>query len=211
MRPHSPIDNEQVSDFLARQNSLLESLIQIYKQFLKMNASTSREGQSQLNKKLCIIESLKFYVEHLILFHKFHMLASPPPLPMTTPSSTTSSHVDEDTAASVEANTNYLHLMQVNLEVIQKRWLTRRQNQMEQQNGEKPTAESRGSEENDDDDDEEDITYPFTYMIDCLFEECKGYANVAPLFTTSHENGQMTKSIGEIINGGYPPKSLIVS
>ena len=153
-----PIDAEQLSTFLARQNSLLDSLIQIYKQFLKMNASTSREGIAQLNKKLCIVESIKFYVEHLILFHKFDMLLAPPSPPAS-----------QQQQQDVISTPNYLSDMQINFKIIENRWAKRRQEQVELENA----ITSNSSHSSETADDSSDIVYPFTYMIDCLFEECR--------------------------------------
>ena len=68
------IEHEHLSEFLQRQNNQLDNLIQIYKQFIKLNSS--HQGQIELNKKLCIIECLKCYVEHLNLFHKYELLLS---------------------------------------------------------------------------------------------------------------------------------------
>lgn len=185
------IDSDQLTVFLTRQNSLLESLIQIYKQFLKMDASTSREGQAQLNKKLCVVESIKFYVEHLILFHKFNMFMAPSPM------SSKSSEEEKDVVP-----TNYLSEMQINFKIIENRWMKRRQEQIEQINSLGGGASTTNT---DDKSDDSDINYPFTFLIDCLFEECRGYANVAPFFGVG---GQ--KPINESLSG-YPPKSLIVS
>lgn len=198
------IDAQELSIFLARQNSLLESLIQIYKQFLKMEASTSREGQCELSKKLCIIESIKFYVEHLMLFHKFNMLMPPPPPP---PTSTSSTKVTNGQDLVVQAN--YLSEMQVNLKIIENRWMKRRQEQIEQIDAiSSSTDDNRtATTASADTDTNHDINYPFTYLVDCLFEECRGYANIAPLFVNS-----TTTTTGQRSDlGGYPPKSIIVS
>lgn len=191
-----PINAEQLSTFLARQNSLLDSLIQIYKQFLKMNASTSREGIAQLNKKLCIVESIKFYVEHLILFHKFDMLIAPP---------SPSASQQQQEATSTTSTPNYLSDMQINFKIIENRWAKRRQEQVELENA--ITSSSSSEHANESADRNNDLVYPFTYMIDCLFEECRSYANVASFFFAAHEHHQ---SIGEVTRVGYPPKSLIV-
>ena len=69
------VNREHLDEFLQRENNLIENLIQIYKQFIKLHASS--EGHIQLNKKLCIIESFKCYVEHLMLFNKFDFILPP--------------------------------------------------------------------------------------------------------------------------------------
>ena len=66
---------EHLCELLQCKNKQLENLIQIYKQFTKLNSS--HQGHIKLNMKLCLIESLKCYVEHLILFDKFELLMPP--------------------------------------------------------------------------------------------------------------------------------------
>lgn len=188
------IENEQLNSFLTRQNSLLESLIQIYKQFLKLN-STSHEGQTELNKKLCIIESIKFYVEHLMLFHKFEMLLVPRPV------LTERAGGDDDDDVDSTPH-NYISEMQINFKIIENRWIKRRQEQFELLNA--INSSSSGGNP------QQDIIYPFTYLIDCLFEECRGYSNVAKLFAKSDDQKEVQSQRDVIVGYGYPPKSLIV-
>lgn len=183
---HALIESDQLNSFLSRQNSLLESLIQIYKQFLKLDM-TSRDGLEQLNKKLCVIESIKFYVEHLILFHKFEMLL-PPKTDVR----------DATRDEPIIPARNNISEMQVNFTIIEKRWVQRRQEQiqlLEVINA--PVTENT------------DVIYPFTYLIDCLFEECRAYANVAHLFTAPGAP-QSLDDTENYLGYGYPPKSLMV-
>ena len=187
-----PLDSDQLDSFLSRASSLLEGLIQIYKQFIKLE-TTSREGHAQLNKRLCIIESMKFYVEHLVLFHKFEMLLAPP-RPHTSPQKAAAA---QDNV--VVTHRNYLSEMHINFAIIEKRWITRRQQQDELLNAIATTGDNSG--------DGADVIYPFTYLIDCLFEECRAFANVAQLFHPGKTNDERDN---ETFVGGYPPKSLIV-
>ena len=148
--------------------------------------STTSDGHAELNKKLCAIESLKCYIEHLSLFHKFGLLLPPPP------PATMCSLADENLAESREHetteagssrlpvrnnNANFLNEMSVNLKSINARWTRRRQDSQVAQIGEQ-------------------TTYPFTYMIDCIIEECKMYANTSKFFVQANENAV------------YPPKSI---
>lgn len=141
---------EDLVEFLQRQNNQLENLIQIYKQFLKLNSS--HEGHIELNKKLCLIECLKCYVEHLVLFHKFELLIPP--------ESGTATN-DDSQSASVKSNKNFMNEMKVSFKLIHNRWSKRRQQQWDRLNG-----LDSGLDVN-------QRKYPFTYMIDCLIEECK--------------------------------------
>lgn len=175
------IERENLSEFLNRENNILDNLIQIFKQFLKLD--TTPDGYTQLNKKLCVIESLKCYVEHLILFNKFELLL-PPSLNTT----------EADLNDSSILIKNYINEMEVNFKVIQNRWSTRRQDQLNSKQASK---------------------YPFTYMIDCLVEECKLYANTSKLFVKKEKKHvkfsdeqpiELTFSNSQI----YPPKSILV-
>ena len=105
--------HEYLSEYLQRQNNQLENLIQIYKQFIKLNSS--HQGHVELNKKLCLIECLKCYVEHLILFHKFELLATPEVASCTI-----------EPAASTRTMKNYMAEMNVNFKLIENRWVKRR-------------------------------------------------------------------------------------
>ena len=64
--------------------------------------------------------------------------------------------------------------MDVNFKIITNRWFKRRQEQSES---------------------EEENKYPFTFMIDCLIEECKLNSNV-------------TKFLIKESNDTYPPRSI---
>ncbi|CAF1033811.1 unnamed protein product [Brachionus calyciflorus] len=172
------IEKENLTEFLNRENNLLDNLIQIFKQFLKLD--TTQDGYAQLNKKLCIIESIKCYVEHLALFNKFELLLPP-------------SLTSQDTSLNDSCLfRNYINEMEVNFKLIQSRWTTRHQ---EQQSNIKT-----------------DKKYPFTYIIDCLIEECKSFANTSKLFVKPvHKKVKFSDEKQEpIINQFvYPPKSLL--
>lgn len=146
--PSQEIKRDHLTEFLQRENNQLENLIQIYKQFIKLNSS--HEGHIELNKKLCLIECLKCFVEHLVLFHKFELLIPP---------ETCSSKSDDPTA---RGNKNYLAEMKINFKLIRNRWVKRRQEQMDRTDPNIETSMSVNQKK-----------YPFTYMIDCLIEECK--------------------------------------
>lgn len=197
------LDRDDLAEFLQRENNLLDNLIQIYKQFIKLD--TTSDGYAQLNKKLCLIESLKCYVEHLILFNKFDLLLAPkiqlPPADETVPSS---GPADND-AELPKPNTikNYTKEMEINFKIIQNRWLKRRQEAAEQQG---QISSTNGA----------DILYPFTYMIDCLVEECKSYANVSKLFNRVKSKVKFSdecdpNAYDEAGSNVYPPKSINVS
>jgi hypothetical protein len=168
------IEHEHLSEFLQRQNNLLDSLIQIYKQFIKLNSTN--QGQIELNKKLCIIECTKCYVEHLNLFHKYEMLL-PPEIVLNTDLN------------KVPRNRNIVKEMDVNFKIIANRWIKRREEQFSQANND----ENR---------------YPFTFMIDCLIEECKLNSNVSKFLKIQSDSKNKTDE-DEIINF-YPPRSFNV-
>ena len=146
------IEHEHLSEFLQRQNNQLDNLIQIYKQFIKLNSS--HQGQIELNKKLCIIECLKCYIEHLNLFHKYELLL-PPELTLNC----------NNDVNKMPRNRNLVKEMDVNFKIITNRWFKRRQEQSES---------------------EEENKYPFTFMIDCLIEECKLNSNVTKFLLKNH-------------------------
>ncbi len=141
---------------------------------------TTNEGYVELNKKLCVIETLKCYIEHLSLFHKFELLL--PPSVASMAENIVESEDANGAAVTIVRNKNYISEMSVNLKVMQSRWVKRRQEQGE-------------ANENLDD------KYPFTYMIDCIIEECKNYANTCSMFTQHVDNPN------SLI---YPPKSINV-
>jgi hypothetical protein len=145
-------------------------LIQIFKQFIKLNSSA--QGQIELNKKLCIIECAKCYVEHLNLFHKYELL-----LPLELTLNTDSSRVPRQR--------NIFREMDVNFKIIEKRWTKRKEEKLNQVS----------NEEN---------KYPFTFMIDCLIEECKLNSNVTKFLSDKID------SKDEGIKHFYPPKSFNV-
>lgn len=167
----SEIQSEHLHELFQRQHNLLDSLIQIYKQFIKLD--TTSEGRAELNKKLCVIESLKCYIEHLSLFHKYDLLI-PPPL--------RSRFVDNE-----HKRQNYIKEMNVNFRIIHSKWKKRRQVNCD----EIVSAITLSSLHPDLDENK----YPFTYMIDCIVEECKLYSNTAKLFAESLV---------------YPPKTINV-
>lgn len=186
------IEPEQLNSFLARQNNLLENLIQIYKQFIKLD--TSQEGYVELNKKLCTIESIKFYVEHLSLFNRFELLVAPQPPILTT----------ESLSPLMSPQKNYLGDMEINFRIIENRWRQRRNEQALELTSTSSSTATASSGTN------TDISYPFTYLVDCLLEECGLYANVSK-FLGSRCSLKRTRS-NEMTNffGSYPPKSIIV-
>ena len=165
------IEHEHLTELLHRQNNLLDNLIQIFKQFIKLNSSA--QGQIELNKKLCIIECAKCYVEHLNFFHKYELLL-PPELTLNTDSSKLPRH------------RNLVREMDVNFKIIVKRWTKRREEQLDQTY-------------------KDDSKYPFTFMIDCLIEECKLNSNVTKFLAGKID------SKDEEIKSFYPPKSFNVS
>ncbi len=127
-----------------------------------------------------MIESLKCYIEHLSLFHKFELL-----LPLSVTSLADNYAETENangSAVTTARNKNYISEMSVNLKVMHSRWIKRRQEQ----------AEASENHEN---------KYPFTYMIDCIVEECKNYANTCSMFTNQLESANFLV---------YPPKSVNV-
>lgn len=164
------IEHEHLAEFLQRQNNLLDNLIQIYKQFIKLNSTA--QGQAELNKKLCIIECTKCYVEHLNFFHKYELLL-PPELTLNS---------DSNKAPRFR---NLVREMDVNFIVITNRWKKRREEQLDQV----------CKEEN---------KYPFTFMVDCLIEECRLNSNVTK-FLSGNNNSK-----DEEIKLFYPPKSFNV-
>ena len=123
-----------------------------------------------MNKKLCIIECTKCYVEHLNLFHKYELLL-PPGLTL-----------NGDTN-KVPRNKNLVKEMDVNFLIIENRWTKRREDQFD----------PHYNEEN---------KYPFTFMIDCLIEECKLNANVTKFLCGNNSK--------ETTNKFYPPRSFNV-
>ncbi len=150
-KPGEQVKHEDLADLLQRQNNQLENLIQIYKQFTKLNSS--HQGHVELNKKLCLIECVKCYVEHLILFHKFELLMPP---------DVASDTNDSDENPAKRRMKNYMAEMRVNFKLIGNRWATRRADQLDRLDPEKASGL-----------DENERKYPFTYMIDCLIEECR--------------------------------------
>ena len=176
------IAHEHLSELLQRQNNLLENLVQIYKQFNKLNGS--HQGHVELNKKICLIECLKCYVEHLILFHRFELLVPPQLNPV-------------GEAVDHTSNRNYLNEMKVNFQIIGNRWRKRREEQSDRLSADRSAYL-----------DANERKYPFTYMIDCLTEECRHNSLVAKYLsrpkTTINENQQPLESF-------YPPNSIIVT
>ena len=184
--PGQEIEPEHLTEFLQRQNNLLESLVRIFKQFIQLNSS--QKGRIELNKKLCIVECLKSYVEHLILFHKFELLL-PPKLNIVA-----ESELEDKMPTATNKNKNYLSEMEVNFKIIKNRWLNRRKSQMNNCAMLDKT-------------DEIDRKYPFTYMIDCLIEECKLNSKIAKFLSqikkSFFESDSETKNV-------YPPVSINV-
>ncbi len=178
-----------MNELLLRENNLLENLIQIYKHFIKLD--TTNEGHVQLKKKLCIVESLKLYVEHLTLFHKYDLLIMPP------------SNLNESIALAASdpqyvpvTNKNYTKEMIINFKVIQNRWLERRKEQLEHKKNSTAAKNLTDIEKR----------YPFTYLIDCLMEECLLYANTSKYFTS---NISVIKENEEAAYANiYPPQTL---
>jgi len=154
-KPGEQIKHEELTELLERQNNQLENLIQIYKQFTKLNSS--HQGHIDLNKKLCLIECVKCYIEHLILFHKFELLI--PPDVVANGSEVIN---EDDLEPSKRRMKNYLAEMKVNFKLIENRWTTRRAEQFDRLEPEKANYLN-----------ENERKYPFTYMIDCLIEECR--------------------------------------
>ncbi len=153
-----------------------------------MKLDTTNEGLAELNKKLCIIESLKFYVEHLTLFHKYDLLLMQ-----------TSNYVGDTSTISASdpqfISKNYTKEMLANLKLISNRWIDRRNNQIEQSELIKNNITNQ----------EIDKKYPFTYMIDCLIEECLLFANTSKFFTKN----QIIRIEDETSYSAiYPPKTL---
>lgn len=169
------IEHEHLSEFFQRQNNLLDNLIQIYKQFIKLNAS--HQGQIELNKKLCLIECLKCYVEHLNLFHKFELLV-PPEL-----------NLNSNDSSRALRQRNLVKETDVNFKIIANRWIKRREDQLD---FERNTCYV------------DDQKYPFTFMLDCLIEECKQNCLMAK-FLTGKDIIQVEK-----LKNYYPPKSFHV-
>lgn len=146
------IKHDDLCELLQRQNNQLENIIQIYKQFIKLNSS--QQGHIELNKKLCLIECLKCYVEHLMLFNKFEMLIPP---------EVTSLNNDETVTRPMK---NYMTEMKINFKLIGIRWAKRREEQLARLNKNLDMEPNQRK-------------YPFTYIIDCLIEECKQNSVVA--------------------------------
>ena len=138
----------------------------------------------ELNKKICLIECLKCYVEHLILFHRFELLVPPQLNPV-------------GEAVDHTSNRNYLNEMKVNFQIIGNRWRKRREEQSDRLSADRSAYL-----------DANERKYPFTYMIDCLTEECRHNSLVAKYLsrpkTTINENQQPLESF-------YPPNSIIVT
>jgi hypothetical protein len=117
------IDRNDLNEFLQRENNLLESLVQIYKQFSKFNST--KEGHIQLNKRTCIIESIKFYVENLIHFNQFDLI-----LPAKAQSESSSdSDIFDSEAPSPTTTTNLLQEVQTCLKDTFLKWSHRRKEQ----------------------------------------------------------------------------------
>ena len=76
--------------------------------------------------------------------------------------------VVKEAAENNVINKNYLREMKVNFKLISNRWVKRRDDQIKRlnnyQNG---------------DMDENERKYPFTYLIDCLIEECRANSVVS--------------------------------
>ncbi len=153
-----------------------------------MKLDTTNEGLAELNKKLCIVESIKFYVEHLTLFHKYDLLLMPTP----------NYNSDTSTIAASDPQfiqKNYTNEVLTNLKLISNRWTDRRKDQIEQLEKIKNNTTNQEVEKK----------YPFTYMIDCLIEECLLFANTSKLFLK-----KQTITIEEEIclSSIYPPRTL---
>lgn len=114
--------------------------------------------------------------------------------------SRTASPLKKDTFGDSTQPRKYLNEMLINFKIIENRWIKRRQEQANL------LSAINSSKITNDGDDNSDIIYPFTYMIDCLLEECKSYATVAQLFLPSQSPDQEN-----FLRCGYPPKSLIVN
>lgn len=170
--PIDLIEKDNLSEFLNRENNILDNLIQIFKQFLKLNSTN--EGYEQLNKKLCVVESIKCYVEHLILFNKYELLLAP----------FVNSH-EADLNDSSCLFKNYINEIQGNFKIIQNRCAKRRQEQSKEK-------------------------YPFTYMIDCLIEECRPFANVSKFFLKNSKKQVKFSDQSSDENLIYPPKTILV-
>jgi hypothetical protein len=186
--------SEHLDELLARHNNMLENLVQIFKQFVKLPTINSNSAiHIELNKKLCCTQALKCFIEHLILFHKFDLILPPC---VTMPANV---YEDDDlnVAASISNRKNYLNEMHVNFKVIENRWTMRREQQRELL---KPISTAPTSAQK----------YPFTYMIDCLIEECRPYAlNARFLDKPTFVNAEQLNS--SVRYNSYPPKSLLVS
>ena len=109
---------------MQRENNLLDSLVQIYKQFLKFNST--KEGHVQLNKKTCAIESIKFYVENLILFNQFNLIL---PAKSQSESSSDSDIFDSEANSPTTTTTNLLQEIQTSLKNTFHKWSHRRKEQ----------------------------------------------------------------------------------
>ena len=118
------IDRNDLNEFLQRENNLLDSLVQIYKQFLKFNST--KEGHVQLNKKTCAIESIKFYVENLILFNQFNLIL---PAKSQSESSSDSDIFDSEANSPTTTTTNLLQEIQTSLKNTFHKWSHRRKEQ----------------------------------------------------------------------------------
>ena len=204
------IEREHLNEFLQRENNLLDNLIQIYKQFIKLD--TTNEGHAQLNKKLCVVESLKLYVEHLVMFHKFDLLIPPS---LNSLENSFSSKENSNSADQPLANSkSYLNEIQIDFKLIQNRWTKRREEQLEFYKSNKDTYYSK-------DENAQEKNFPFTYMIDCILEDCKMYANVSKFFINSqiaaaatsspNQNAFKDEEFEDLFNTNiYPPKSIYV-
>jgi len=84
-------------------------------------------------------------------------------------------------------NRNLVKEMDVNFKIIANRWIKRREEQFDQA-------------------DNHENRYPFTFMIDCLIEECKLNSNVSKFLKSQTDS----KNEDEIINF-YPPRSFNVT
>jgi hypothetical protein len=183
-----------LDEFLQRENNLVENLIQIYKQFIRLH--TTSEGHIQLNKKLCIIESLKLYIEHLALFNKFDFILPP------------AINLNESNCALQSSNNtnmkNYFNEIQISLKIISNRWIKRRQEQNAEYKHNLDAAEN--AERN----------FPFTYMIDCIVEECELFAATSKFLIKklNHKKQNENKIPLEecdsnlFESNSYPPKSI---
>jgi hypothetical protein len=142
---------------------------------------TTSEGYLELNKKLCVIESIKCYIEHLSLFHKYELL-----LPPSLSDNLTDMDNSGGSALNVVRNKNYVNEMDVNLKIMHSRWVKRR------------------SQEQADESSVETNKYPFTYMIDCIVEECRNYASTCSIFSLQPDPDNPNVL-------AYPPKSINVT